>query len=467
MRDAKRLGAIPYPAILALTDGGFAVLAVASHKGKVRLIDPLTRSAREVLLEEAQPRYPGEAILITRRLGGAGIDPAPSASPGSALDHPLPLAAVECRRRLAVPADFCAGDAAVLPARRRQGVGAQGAVDARGARRRARDAWACSKPFCNFLRAYTLNHTTNRIDVELGRRLFHHLFRLPVAYFETRAAGQTVARVRELETIRAFLTGQGLTSLLDLVFTLVFFLVLFLYSVKLTLIIVGSIPVYLLIAGLVRPILRTQISEKFNRGARSQQFLVELIVGALTLKAASVEPVMQAQWEERLASYVSTSFDASITASVGQNLIQFVSKATTAMILFLGAEAVIDGSMTVGELIAFNMISAQVIQPILRLSQLAQDFQQAQISVARLGDILNAPPEPVPQNLLTLPPPRGAIEFRSVFFPLSPRASRRLAEHRSRHRARRGHRLCRPVGLRQIDSGEGHPAALFAADSAR
>ena len=99
-----------------------------------------------------------------------------------------------------------------------------------------------------FLRTYTLSHTTNRIDVELGRRLFHHLFRLPLVYFETRPAGQTVARMRELETIRSFLTGQGLTSLLDLVFTLIFFIVMFIYSVKLTLVVLASIPVYVVIA---------------------------------------------------------------------------------------------------------------------------------------------------------------------------------------------------------------------------
>ena len=265
-----------------------------------------------------------------------------------------------------------------------------------------------------FLRSYVLSHTTNRVDVELGRRLFHHLFRLPLAYFETRAAGQTVARVRELETIRSFLTGQGLTSLLDLVFTVVFFAAMFIYSVKLTLIVLATIPIYILIAAVIRPPLRELINERFNRGARSQQFLVESIVGAQTLKAASVEPQIQAQWEERLAAYVSTSFDTSVLSSAGQNMIQYVSKIGTALILFIGAEAVIDGAMTVGELIAFNMIAGQVVQPILRLSQLWQDFQQVQVSVARLGDILNAPPEPVPQNLLTLPPPRGAIDLRNV-----------------------------------------------------
>ena len=163
-----------------------------------------------------------------------------------------------------------------------------------------------------FLRTYALSHTTNRIDVELGRRLFHHLLRLPLGYFETRAAGQTVARVRELETIRQFLTGQGLFSALDLVFAVVFIAVLFAYSWALTLIVVLSIPFYILIAALVRPALREQIKEKFNRGAESQQFLVETVVGVQTLKAAAVEPMMQAQWEERLAAYVRTAFDATM-----------------------------------------------------------------------------------------------------------------------------------------------------------
>ena len=218
---------------------------------------------------------------------------------------------------------------------------------------------------------------------------------------------------------------------------------------------------------LIRPPLREQINEKFNPGARSQQFLVELIVGAQTLKAASVEPMMQAQWEERLAAYVRASFDAGVLGSLGQNLIQYVSKATTALILFVGAEAVIDGAMTVGELIAFNMIAGQVVQPILRLSQLWQDFQQVQVSVARLGDILNAPPEPVPQNLLTLPPPRGAIELRGVTLRYRPDAARRAAQRLAGDRAGRGDRLRRPFGLRQVDADQGRSSASTARTPAR
>jgi subfamily B ATP-binding cassette protein HlyB/CyaB len=411
---ARRLGSIPYPAILALRDGGFAVLAVGSERGRVRLVDPVTRSAREVSLEEAEALSSGEAVLATRRLGGAGIDPDtfglrwfwPSIRRyRQPLIHVLVASLFAQLFALATPIFFQLVVDKVLV---HKGISTLivliiGMV-----------TLGLFEALLQFLRSYMLSHTTNRIDVELGRRLFHHLFRLPLAYFETRAAGQTVARMRELETIRSFLTGQGLTSLLDLVFTLVFIGVMFLYSPSLTLVVLTSIPVYVAIAIVLRPILREQISEKFNRGARSQQFLVESIVGAQTLKAASVEPTMQAQWEERLAAYVRTSFDATVSSLCGQNLIQYVSKVTTALVLFLGAKAVIDGAMSVGELIAFNMIASQVVQPILRLSQLWQDFQQVQVSVARLGDILNAPPERVPQNLLTLPPIRGAIEFRGV-----------------------------------------------------
>ncbi|HMK89126.1 MAG TPA: type I secretion system permease/ATPase, partial [Methylocystis sp.] len=246
--------------------------------------------------------------------------------------------------------------------------------------------------------------------------------RLPMSYFETRSAGQTVARVRELETIRSFLTGQGLFSALDILFTVVFLAVLLAYSWKLTLIVIVSIPLYVLIAALVRPILRETIKEKFNRGAESQQMLVEAIVGAQTIKAAAVEPAMQSQWEERLAAYVSSSFDAGLIGAAGQGAIQYVNKLTTALLLLFGAKAVIDGELSVGELVAFNMISAQVAQPVLRLSQIWQDFQQVQISIERLGDILNMPTEPLNLAHGNLPPAKGAIEFRGVTFRYKPGA---------------------------------------------
>ena len=424
---AKRLAATPLPAIIGLKDGAFGILGAGSARGRARLIDPVSRAAQDLAIEEILDLSTGELVLITRRLGGAGVDPNTFGFRWfwpSLLRYRRPLAHVLVASlfvqlfALATPIFFQLVVDKVLVHKGMSTlvVLVVGMV-----------TLGLFETILQFLRSYTLSHTTNRIDVELGRRLFHHLFRLPLAYFETRAAGQTVARMRELEAIRSFLTGQGLTSLLDLVFTLVFIGVMFIYSAKLTLIVLVSIPVYVVIASVLRPILREQINEKFNHGARSQQFLIESIVGAQTLKAASVEPTMQAQWEERLASYVRTSFDAGVTGMLGQNMIQYVSKVTTALILFVGAQSVIEGAMSVGELVAFNMIASQVVAPILRLSQLWQDFQQVQVSVARLGDILNTPPEPMPQNVLTLPPPRGAIEFRNVTMRYRPDAAEALS----------------------------------------
>jgi ATP-binding cassette, subfamily B, bacterial HlyB/CyaB len=421
--DAKRFAALPLPAILGLKEGGFALLAVGASKDRVRVIDPILRSSREMGFDELPEIASGEVILVTRRLGGAGVDPSTF---GFRWFLPSLLRYRRSLSEVIVASLFLQMFALVTP------LFFQLVVDKVLVHKGVSTlvvlivgmvTLGFFESILQFLRAYVLSHTTNRVDVELGSRLFHHLFRLPLSYFETRPAGQTVARMRELETIRNFLTGQGLTSLLDLVFTIVFFVAMFLYSVKLTLIVLATIPVYIIIAAVIRPMLREQINEKFNRGARSQQFLVESIVGAQTLKAASVEPLIQAQWEERLAAYVRTSFDAGVLGAAGQNAIQYVSKIGTALILFVGAQSVIDGSMTVGELIAFNMIASQVVQPILRLSQLWQDFQQVQVSVARLGDILNSPPEPIPQNLLTLPPPAGAIEFRGVTLRYRPDAA--------------------------------------------
>jgi subfamily B ATP-binding cassette protein HlyB/CyaB len=417
---AARLALAPLPAIVGLPDGGFAVVTAGAGKGRLRLVDVVKRAAQEGTADEIFAQTNGMAILVARRIGGAGVDPKYfgfSWFLPSLYRYRKPLTQVLIASlfvqlfALATPIFFQLVVDKVLI---HKGMSTLivlviGLV-----------TLGLFETILQYLRTYTLTHTTNRIDVELGRRLFHHLFRLPLAYFETRAAGQTVARVRELETIRSFLTGQGLTSLLDLLFTLIFIGVLFIYSPKLTLIVLGSIPVYIAIATLIRPLLRDQINEKFDRGARSQQYLVESIVGAQTLKASGVEPMVQAQWEERLAAYVRTSFDATMLGSLGQNSIQYVSKATSALILFIGAQSVIAGEMTVGELIAFNMISGQVVQPILRLSQLWQDFQQVQVSVDRLGDILNSPPEPVPSSFLSLPPPKGAIEIRDVSFRYRP-----------------------------------------------
>jgi subfamily B ATP-binding cassette protein HlyB/CyaB len=267
------------------------------------------------------------------------------------------------------------------------------------------------------LRTYVFAHTTNRIDVELGTQLFRHLIALPVAYFEARRAGDSVARVRELENIRNFLTSSALTLVIDLGFTFVFLAVMFYYSPLLTWIVIGSFPFYIVLSAGVTPVFRRRLETKFDRGAENQSFLVESVSAIQTLKAMAIEPQMQRRWEEQLAGYVGSSFDVLSLSNWTSQLVQFISKIVTALTLYFGAHLVIEGQLTVGELIAFNMLAGRVAQPVLRLAQLWQDFHQARVSIARLGDILNTTPEPAFNAArAALPPIRGDITFDHINF---------------------------------------------------
>ncbi|MEJ5027442.1 type I secretion system permease/ATPase [Brucella anthropi] len=416
-QDEHRLSRLPAPAIVSLIDGTFAIFAgMAKEGGVYRLIDPVQFTARDISFTDLFSLSNGKFILVQRRFAGPGVAPQsfgfqwflPSLFRyRKAFGHVLLASLFVQLFALVSPLFFQVVVDKVLAHRSYStlivlvfGLATIGLFDV----------------VLQYLRTYALSHTTNRIDVELGQRLFRHMMHLPLSYFETRATGQTVARIRELETIRNFLTGQGLFSGLDLIFTVVFIFVLFCYSSKLAWIVVASIPFYMAIGILIRPFLKQRIDEKFERGAYSQQLLVETVVGMQTLKASAVEPVVSAQWEERLAAYVRSSFAATMLAAKGQNAIQYVSKITSAALLLFGAQAVINGELTVGALVAFNMIAGQVSQPILRLSQLWQDFQQVQVSVSRLADILNAPQEPRPSTIVNLSAPKGALQFKGVSF---------------------------------------------------
>ena len=267
------------------------------------------------------------------------------------------------------------------------------------------------------LRVYVFAHTTNRIDVELGARLFRHLMALPIAYFQTRRVGDSVARVRELENIRQFLTSSALTLVIDLLFTVVFLVVMFYYSTTLTWIVLASFPFYIGISAGATPLFRARLDEKFNRGSENQAFLVESVTGVETLKAMAVEPQMQRRWEEQLAGYVAASFRVLSLNNTASQAVQMINKLVIAATLYFGARLVISGDLTVGELVAFNMLAARVSTPVLRLAQVWQDFHQARVSIDRLGDILNTIPEPsfTPARA-ALPPIRGHVKFEHATF---------------------------------------------------
>jgi subfamily B ATP-binding cassette protein HlyB/CyaB len=267
------------------------------------------------------------------------------------------------------------------------------------------------------MRAYVLAHTTNRIDVELGARMFRHLVGLPLAYFSVRRVGDSVARVRELENIRQFLTGQALTIGIDVAFASIFVVVMWLYSWQLTVIVLAAIPFWAAIVIAAVPVWRRRLNEKFDRGAENQAFLVESVTGIETLKAMAVEPQMQRRWEDKLAAYVGASFRVTRLGVIASHAIDLIGKLLNAAVLWVGAGLVIDGQLTVGELVAVNMLLGRVTGPILRMAQVWQDFQQIRISVSRLGDILNVPAEPsYTPNRASPPRIEGRVTFEHVSF---------------------------------------------------
>jgi subfamily B ATP-binding cassette protein HlyB/CyaB len=271
------------------------------------------------------------------------------------------------------------------------------------------------------IRTYVFAHTSSKIDVELGAKLFKHLLSLPISYFQARRVGDSVARIRELENIRSFLTSNAMTLVLDVMFSFIFIAVMLWYSPILTLIVVVSIPIYLTLSIVFTPILRTRLNEKFNKSAENQSFLVETLSGIDTVKAMAVEPRWQQKWDKQLAAYVSAGLSTTNIGMIASGGVSLVSKLVTAAIMWLGATLVVDNKMTVGELVAFNMLAGQVSSPILRLAQLWNDFQQVGISMSRLGDILNARTEVAGQKT-RIPRIAGAIEFDQVSFRYKPDA---------------------------------------------
>ena len=411
--DWSRLARTPLPAIAALRDGGFMVVAKA---GEDKVLVQLPQESRPALMTRAEllAVWDGELILMTRRAGLSDVT--------RRFDITWFAGAIHKYRYLLsevlVASFFLQLFALVSP------LFFQVVIDKVLVHRSLSTllvigllAVSVFETILGILRTYLFAHTTNRIDVELGARLFHHLLALPMAYFQARRVGDSVARVRELENIRNFLTSSALTLVIDLFFTFVFLAVMFFYSPLLTAIVFGSFPFYIAISAAATPLFRRRLNEKFQRGAENQAFLVESVTGIETLKAMAVEPQMQRRWEEQLAGYVTASFRVLSLGNTASQVVQLVSKIVTAGLLYFGAKLVIDGSLSVGELVAFNILAGRVSAPVLRLAQIWQDFHQARLSVLRLGDILNTTAEPTyTPGRARLPAIRGNIKFDHVSF---------------------------------------------------
>src|SRR5258706_2259930 len=410
-----RLATTPLPAIAVLKDGGFLLLGKV---GDDKIVVQSTKTPRPELMtrDDLDAVWDGRIVLMTRRANLMDL--------ARRFDVTWFLGAIHKYRRqlaevllasfflqlfaLASPLFFQVVIDKVLVHR------SIGTLDVLMI---GLLGMAVFESVLGILRTSLFSHATSRIDVELGARLFQHLLALPTAYFQARRVGDLVARVRELESIRTFLTSSALTLVIDLFFTFVFLGVMFLYSPLLTGVVLAGFPFYMGISAGATPRFRRLLDEKFKRGAENQAFLVESVTGVETLKAMAVEPQMQRRWEEQLAGYVAASFRVLSLNNTASQPVQMINKLVVAATLYFGARLVIGGDLTVGELVAFNMLAARVSMPVLRLAQIWQDFHQARLSIDRLGGILNTIPGPsFNSRLRALPAIRGQVTFEHATF---------------------------------------------------
>lgn len=269
------------------------------------------------------------------------------------------------------------------------------------------------------LRTYLFADTTNRIDLSLGSEIIDHLFRLPLQYFEKRSVGEISTRIGELEQIRQFLTGTALSVILDAVFSVVYVVVMFYYHGKLAAVALSVIPVFVVATFIFSPIIRRQLREKAEKNAQSQSYLVEVMTGVQTVKAQNIELRSRWKWQEKYARYVSAGFNTVITSTASSSVSNFLNKLSGLLVLWYGAALVLEGPevLTLGQLIAFRIIAGYVTSPILRLTQLWQNFQETSISLERLADVVDHPQEgEEDRDNIPIPLIQGAVTYEDVSF---------------------------------------------------
>ncbi len=272
-----------------------------------------------------------------------------------------------------------------------------------------------------WIRQYLVLHTGNRVDAVLGASVFEHVLKLPPRYFEQRQTGVIVARLRGVENIREFIASAAVTVVLDFPFLLIFVGMMFAYSVPLSLLTLAMISVIVVMSLIVAPVFRTRMNEQFLLGARTQAFTTEYIAGMETVKSLQLEPQLRDRYGEYLAEYLRSGFEVRQIANTYNVLANSIEQLLTLLILIGGAYLVMHGDdFTIGMLVAFQMFASRVSQPLLRLVGLWQQFQQARLSIDRLGDVMNAPTEPYSIQPRRLGQQRGVVEIEDLSFRYAP-----------------------------------------------
>ncbi len=413
-------GKYPLPAIMIFKDGSYAVLLkVALEEGKVLLVLPAEKKTVEKTFTDLQKIGTGSWIIIKHRL----------LSSQAAFGFKWFLAEIARYKRII--GEVLLGSFVVQLFGLVTPLFTQVILDKVIVHRSMTTLDVLAVAFLgvtlfelllNISRNYIFIHTAGKLDAKLGAKLFQHLLALPLMYFEARKVGNIAARVKELDTIREFITNKAVSVLIDLFFSFVFVAVMMIYSTLLTYVVLGFVAVIAVIYVTITPELRRRLEDKFQMAASSNSYLVESITGIQTVKSMAIEGAMQKKWEDRLGRYVRASFRLAAMGNISGAVAGSIQKLMTISILFLGVKAVLNNELTIGQLIAFQMFAGQFSGPVLRLVNLWNEFQQALLSVDRLGDILNHPVEVSADKAITLPQLGGRIKFDKVSFAYSPNA---------------------------------------------
>ncbi len=283
----------------------------------------------------------------------------------------------------------------------------------------------------NGVRSYLLAHTANRISVSLLVGFIKHTFGLPLAYFESRFVGDIISRIKENQKIQSFLTGQTLSIVLDMLTLVVYLSLMFWYSWKMTLFVLLTVPPFFILALASTGILRRISREIFNAGAEENSYIIESLTGIRTVRSLAIEQSVRWKWEELLNNRVKKSFNAKVIGIRLTMLTSAIQTFTSTALMWFGAWQVIQGELSVGQLVAFNMLVGNVLGPFQRFSQLWNQFQEIVISTERLNDVLEAEPEEdlhnKPRKMLDRL--NGHIRFDNVTFRYHPESKNNVLEN--------------------------------------
>ena len=417
----QRLEKMPRPLICRMVDGGFVLVTRIDEDGVV-LFDPRLKEGEQLLVVKRdffQEKWTGVALLFTKRYQ---LSKVLDKVEGFGFSWFLPVVAKY--KTLLLKVLFISlilqGFGLLMPLFTQtiiDRVLTHRSVSTMDVLLAGMILVALFQQWMLALRSYMFLNTTNKIDVTLSLHLFKKVTELPAKFFDKWQVGDVVSRMSELETIRGFLTGTALTVVLDVVFATVYLIVMFLYSNVLSYIVWVTIPIYVILNAVVAPIYKRRINERFLLSSENNSFNIETITGIRTLKTMGVERTFLKRYEDIYSRYLKSSLSVLNVANVAGSIGMFLQLAFNLAILWIGAYVVMEGKLTVGELIAFNMLAGQVIAPILRLVNMWQSFQQIRVSMTRLADIMDEKSEPAfDPNRTTLPSVRGDILFDKVNF---------------------------------------------------